>query len=269
MLIKTSAHGNSVTKIQQALRGAGFDVTIDGVFDKQTEAAVRKLQERRFLTVDGVVGSETLEALGLDWVTVAPQAFREEIVRIAEQERRLWQGKIGTAVKMTPVLQGYYLTGVGERVSAKNLQSPAWHASNFWSAVFISWVMKKAGAGDKFAYTKAHKEYIAAAKSNRASMNATNPFWAFPIADLLPEIGDVVCKARANSGATYENIDELGFRATHCDIVVTAESNSVRLIGGNVDNSVKRVTLIADGPGFISLRGNQSGYFSIIRIQEF
>jgi peptidoglycan hydrolase-like protein with peptidoglycan-binding domain len=53
--------GNPVTRLQEALH-----ISADGQFGAQTEAAVKQLQARDGLTVDGVVGPETWRALGLD-----------------------------------------------------------------------------------------------------------------------------------------------------------------------------------------------------------
>jgi peptidoglycan hydrolase-like protein with peptidoglycan-binding domain len=53
--------GNPVTRLQEALH-----ISADGQFGPQTEAAVKQLQARDGLPVDGVVGPETWHALGLD-----------------------------------------------------------------------------------------------------------------------------------------------------------------------------------------------------------
>lgn len=70
---------------------------------------------------------------------------------------------------MTATLQEYYRTGVGITVTASDLQSSSWQAGHPWSAVFISWVMRQAGAGSAFAYSTAHREYVGAAKRNAES----------------------------------------------------------------------------------------------------
>jgi peptidoglycan hydrolase-like protein with peptidoglycan-binding domain len=43
----------------------GLPVTVDGVYGQETVDAVTEFQEREQLIVDGVVGSETGEALGI------------------------------------------------------------------------------------------------------------------------------------------------------------------------------------------------------------
>ena len=53
--------GNPVSRLQEALH-----ISADGQFGPQTEAAVKHLQARDGLAVDGVVGPETWRALGLN-----------------------------------------------------------------------------------------------------------------------------------------------------------------------------------------------------------
>lgn len=58
--------GDAVKKIQEALsRRHCSPGTIDGVFGHQTSAAVASFQAREGLVVDGCVGPQTAEALGL------------------------------------------------------------------------------------------------------------------------------------------------------------------------------------------------------------
>jgi hypothetical protein len=143
---------------------------------------------------------------------------------------------------MTSILQDYYSTGVQEEVESRQLRDPNWQENHPWSAVFISWVMRTAGAGNKFRYSKGHQRYVAAAKENRESNITDNPFWAFCIDEVAPEVGDLVCASRADSGATYENTDD-GFKATHCDIVTEVRPNELTVIGGNVGNTVGKKTV--------------------------
>jgi peptidoglycan hydrolase-like protein with peptidoglycan-binding domain len=56
----SSSGGNPVTRLQQALH-----LQADGEFGPETEAAVRHLQARHGLTVDGVVGPATWSVLGV------------------------------------------------------------------------------------------------------------------------------------------------------------------------------------------------------------
>jgi chitosanase len=57
--------GERVSRLQEALQRSGISIDVDGVFGKQTDAAVRLFQSQRQLTVDGVVGPATRAALGI------------------------------------------------------------------------------------------------------------------------------------------------------------------------------------------------------------
>ncbi|HEY9673138.1 MAG TPA: peptidoglycan-binding protein [Waterburya sp.] len=55
--------GAKVSEIQKNLAAAGFNKGSDGLFDQETQEAVRQFQQAKGLKVDGVVGKETLAAL--------------------------------------------------------------------------------------------------------------------------------------------------------------------------------------------------------------
>jgi hypothetical protein len=57
--------GDRVKQLQELLVRDGAKLTPDGNFGRSTEAAIRDVQRRRRLTVDGVAGYDTLRALGV------------------------------------------------------------------------------------------------------------------------------------------------------------------------------------------------------------
>jgi hypothetical protein len=121
--------------------------------------------------------------------------------------------------------------------------------------------MRQAGAGAAFRYSAGHAVYVSAAKRNRLQNNG-NPFRAYRVSEARPALGDLVCKSRANSGATYDNVRPGMF--SHCDIVVAVEPQRVWVIGGNVNQSVARraVPLTADG------RLAPPEYFAVVKIEN-
>ena len=66
-LTSSPMRGEDVRQVQDALLKAGLSVGdgADGIFGNATDAAVQKFQQQKGLTVDGVVGLQTLQALGL------------------------------------------------------------------------------------------------------------------------------------------------------------------------------------------------------------
>ena len=153
-------------------------------------------------------------------------------------------------------------------VTTSQLQSTAFQKNHPWSAVFISYAMKKAGAGTAFAYSPAHQNYIRAARRNRLTANTGNPFWAFRVTEIAPQVGDLVCTARDNSGATYDNIAGRQPRKTHCDIVTAVRPGEIRVIGGNVRQNVDAKILRTQPDGRLRVDGKQSGYFAVVRCND-
>lgn len=255
----------------------GLKLTVDGISGAQTRSAVRSFQQRRGLTADGIVGAQTEAALiaagagqppGGSAPVYAPpstpgqsppggQSLSSNIARIAVQEWQRWgQGASKECdSSMRSTLEDYWRTGVGYVPSQSNYCS-----SVAWSAAFISWVMRKAGAGSAFRYSGRHTDYVGAAKQNRVANNS-NPFKAYRITEISPRVGDLVCQERENSGVTYDNVDQGSF-ASHCDIVVEVQPGQIKTIGGNLSDSVRQNTVRTDANG----RVNVAGYYAVVRV---
>ena len=66
VLSKRGSRGSEVRQIQTKLKNWGYYTgTVDGIYGKQTEDAVRKFQRYNNLTVDGIAGPNTLNAMGI------------------------------------------------------------------------------------------------------------------------------------------------------------------------------------------------------------
>ena len=64
--LKVGSNGNDVKNLQVALKDAGYDVGkagADGIYGKDTEAAVKQYQKDNGLAVDGIAGKNTLGSL--------------------------------------------------------------------------------------------------------------------------------------------------------------------------------------------------------------
>lgn len=65
---KPLMHGDDVMNAQLLLDGKGYNPgTVDGIYGKKTEIATKNFQTDRSLTVDGIIGKNTAEALGFKW----------------------------------------------------------------------------------------------------------------------------------------------------------------------------------------------------------
>ena len=87
---KQGSSGSVVTKIQQALKSAGYyTYTVDGIYGSRTAAAVKKYQRAKGLTVDGICGTQTLAALGISVPTAsADRNTRALLARLISAEAR-------------------------------------------------------------------------------------------------------------------------------------------------------------------------------------
>jgi hypothetical protein len=143
----------------------------------------------------------------------------------------------GTGMEATPLgckLARRYWGIVGEAPSCQQVTQGAWA----WSAVFISWVLRKAGLDDRqFLTGQSHSMYVVDAR------DGILPAPAFHIepTPAMPRPGDLICAARGHD-KYLEDVSEIGFGTTpmHCDIVVSVDpaARMVKAIGGNVQQSV-------------------------------
>lgn len=203
---------------------------------------------------------------------VTTSALAQSIASVAEAEYVKWNGQNGKITETNdaaiPLLKNYYLEGVSQTVTTSQLKDTDWQKAHPWSSVFISWVMKTAGVGALFGEHTAHRTYIAKAKRNRASGDVSNPFWAYRATEIVPQVGDIICKSRKGSGANFNNIGNGQAFATHGDIVTEVHSGWLRTIGGNVNDNVDtrkprdRIRILDNG--LLALDGKQSVYFAVV-----
>jgi hypothetical protein len=144
-----------------------------------------------------------------------------------------------------------------------------------WSAAFISYVMRIAGAAEAFPYAADHAVYINAAK--RMTMG-TDHGWLMtaerPEA-YAPVPGDLICHGRGRAASLrYDDLPTEQLFPSHCDIVVdTSQPGVLRVIGGNVRDAVtmQSVPVTADGrlarPDGVVLDQDRN-WMAVLRVHE-
>jgi hypothetical protein len=113
-----------------------------------------------------------------------------------------------------------------------------------WSAAFIDYVMRMAGATHRFPYSATHSDYINAAREGGSgyAITAERP------EVYAPQRGDLICMWRGRHQIRFDDLPTGRFPG-HCDIVVATRPGMLDVIGGNVNDSVsmKHVPVTIDG----------------------
>ncbi len=157
----------------------------------------------------------------------------------------------GEGVEATPagcLLAQRYWRIVGEEPDCVQITTGKWA----WSAVFISWVMRKAQLDqDQFLTGDSHSHYVVDARDHLLP----SPAFAVQSLPAAPEIGDLVCAVRGKGVLFVAGPEDIRFETTpmHCDIVAAADPvrHALSAIGGNVQQSVSMTAVETDEKGML------------------
>ncbi len=214
-------------------------------------------------------------------------SLKQSIALKAVEEYERWH-KNGTMQETDSgaisILMQYWTLGAIPLPTTKQLQSSSWQFQHPWSAVFISWVMQEAGAGNSFYYANAHSKYIVWARENAKNYESTL-FAAYDIQNeksAWPEPGDLICMNRRNKQFNLQTINASCI--SHCDIVVEVNKAQgfITAIGGNICQTVSKRIVWLDDDGFIDTsknwkvlneeennpEGSQRQIFGIIKVRS-
>lgn len=112
-----------------------------------------------------------------------------------------------------------------------------------WSAAFISWIVRKAGKPyANFQFTSSHSVFVNNAIKARITNRLDKPFWGYRINEKKPELGDIIQRNRSANNFTYSYAENHSQYISHSDIVVEVTPDVVRVLGGNVSNTVNMGT---------------------------
>jgi len=123
-----------------------------------------------------------------------------------------------------------------------------------WSAAFMSWLMAGAGVpASQFPRAPAHWIYLSSMIEETSYPGRY--FVPRRVSEYSPEPGDLICAYRGHgrppSRGSYVSAWGLNGKPTHCDLVVEKNGRALKAIGGNVRNSVSKVTLELDSSGHL------------------
>jgi hypothetical protein len=109
-----------------------------------------------------------------------------------------------------------------------------------WSAAFVSYVMRIAGAGARFPYAPDHAHYIDIAKRQALHELSGWMVTAERPEDYAPHRGDLICEGRDTASTLrYEDLPVGHYFPAHCGFVVdTSSPQRIAVIGGNERDAV-------------------------------
>lgn len=134
-----------------------------------------------------------------------------------------------------------------------------------WSAVFISWCVKQAGAtAAEFYFSARHSTFVYSAIQNQLSNIGL--FKGHDVKAYTPKVGDILQNNRSGNQFDFAHAKANQKYISHSAIVVEVGSDSkgnyLRTIGGNENDSVGLKQVRLDAKGYVK---NASGiYISVI-----
>jgi len=193
-----------------------------------------------------------------------------ELPEDEEREEGLWQ-RVGEYwwLGLDPRWHEQGFTGIHDE---NGVIFPASDDGNYaWSAAFVSYVMRIAGAGSRFPYSSTHSDYINAARRHGLGLEPSTALTAERIEIYAPQIGDLICYWRGRRRVSYDELPTDRFPG-HCDIVVAIQPGQLDVIGGNVENAVamRHIPATLDGhlagPDGIVVDPDHP-YFVVLRVE--
>ena len=173
-----------------------------------------------------------------------PTAYARKIASLAESEFDQFHGFHETTTKMSNRIRKYW-TGIG--LSFPGVGTP-------WSAVFVSFFVKSAGAtAAEFHFAAAHSRFVFAAIQN--AQNNAGVFRGRRLTAYAPKIGDIIQNNRSGNTFNFDFAAANKNYESHSAIVVEegvdGNGRYVRTIGGNEADTVGDKIVRVTAGGFI------------------
>jgi len=188
-----------------------------------------------------------------------PSSYASKIASLAEAEYTKYHVYKETDSELAKRIKQYWV-GIG-------LAFPG--VSTAWSAVFVSFFVKSAGASaTEFTLSARHSEFVYQAANNAA--NGVGVFRAHPISFYAPKIGDIIHNNRGGNSFDYAYAAAHSSYESHSAIVVEEGTDGsgryVRTVGGNESDSVGDRVVRLTPSGFVKQPASYPKYYiSIIQ----
>lgn len=182
-------------------------------------------------------------------------AFQKKLATVAQNQYDKFHLVRENQEPLTTQIKAYW-QGIG-------LSFPG--AGEAWSAVFVSWCVKTAGAtGTQFKFSAAHSRFVHAAIANAQSGNGV--FHGRRLSEYAPKTGDILHNNRAGNRFDFDFAKANKEYKSHSAIVIEVGTDNrgryLRTVGGNEADSVGMKEVRLTARGFV--KNNDGLYISII-----
>lgn len=164
------------------------------------------------------------------------------LIKTARQEYTIYKDHIETDPVLSVQIKHYW----------ENIGLAFPGVGTAWSAVFISWCVKQAGANaGEFKFSAAHSEFVYKAIKNKEA--GTGVFKGYNFNELIPETGDILQNNRGGNTYDYAYASIHSNYFSHSAIIIEKGNDAtgayIITVGGNESNTVmtKKIRLGADG----------------------
>jgi hypothetical protein len=173
-------------------------------------------------------------------------SFKSELSSGAKQEKVRFGGLKETSPAAKPFLREYWMKGtaISQATADRNISQRV-----AWSAAFISFVVRQAladsGSTAVFKFSASHSVYVGAAIRNMLEGVARPAFFGHPPTGpgaVRPEVGDLIGTSATQTITGFSDALKAARRMetyfSHFDVVTEVSGGTVKVIGGNVADSV-------------------------------
>jgi len=185
--------------------------------------------------------------------------------RIVSEDLQKWQGLKETDRKGAEMIADYWKL-IGWNFSVDRVMTQSFQNQYFWSAIYISNLMHKWGADNRFKYSSSHSTYILDGKRAKQAGDRDAIFYSYAPDKATVEVGDLVGVSR-KPGVNFYNLYQGA--PTHTDLVFdlkkTDSGYDALAIGGNVGNTVAVTTFKLDKDKRLI---NPSKYLTVMKNQK-
>jgi hypothetical protein len=226
---------------------------------------MKKADWKKILTASAVSIFVGMVVLAVVIYTIKKEKLSaRKLRRLVGSDLLFWNGIKETSRKGAELLSQWWKI-IGYDYSTEQLMSPEFQNNHYWSAIYISNLMKRWGAGDRFKYSARHSDYICEGKVARSKNDKSKLFWSYKPNEVPVAVGDLIGKRR-KSWVTLDNI--CSGAPTHIDAVYelkkTENGYEAYAVGGNLDHTVKNVVIKLDKNKYII---NPEDYLVVMKNQ--